>query len=110
MSIEDAADRASLLVDEGEPFVHFDGDQTREITALFMNAYQKVESTRGPVVAGSRPQIVIALDVVTEPEQGDLLYRGALSTFAGDFDYEVASVRPDSSEDMATLILKKAAQ
>lgn len=104
---ESAADRLDALqAVGGEQFVYFDGETTVEIYGVFRAAHQKVESNRGPAVGSRRPEIEIALDEIAEPRQGDLLFRGPLTAFTGDFDYEVATARPDESERMATLTLK----
>lgn len=105
--IETDADRLALVKPAGEPFVYFDGETAIEVHGIFRRAHQRVEGGRGaPSVASRRPELDIPLDVITEPKQGDLLFRGELADFAGDFDYEVVSPQPDETEKMATLILK----
>jgi hypothetical protein len=90
----------------GEPIVYHDGSQSHSIYGLFDNGYQKVEGIRGPSVGSKSLQCVVALDDVT-PKQGDQIFRGALSSFTGEFDFEVVSPRPDESENMARLVLKR---
>jgi hypothetical protein len=91
----------------GEPWVYFDGSSAVETYGVFRNGYQKVEGPRGPTIGGRRPELDMSTDVVAEPKQGDLLFRGAMTAFEGVFTHEVASFRPnEGGDDMVTLVLK----
>lgn len=104
--MDSEADRLAMLQAVGDSWVYFDGETTTAIYGVFRNAYQRVDSSRGPASSSSRPEIEITLDQIASPKQGDKLYRGSRSTFVGEFDYVVVSARPDESEHMATLVLK----
>lgn len=101
---EDAA--ASIVDALGEPFVYFDGEQTVEINAVPSSGWSRVEANRGPAVSSRRREIQILKSAIAEPKQGHLLFRGALIDFAGVFDFEVVSARPDDEESAFNLVLK----
>lgn len=103
---DDAA--AEIVEGLGSPFVYFDHVSLYEVTGIFSNAFQQVEGNRGPAIGSRRPELSIRSDLVTAPKKGDLLFRGQLTEFGGEFDYEVVSERPDEEETVTHLVLKKA--
>jgi hypothetical protein len=108
LPFQDADDRRGYLETFGERWVYFDGDETREIYGRLSNPFQKVEGSRGPPIASKRPDLLITRDDVAEPKVGDLLFRGELADFVGEFDYEVANPpRQADFEMMVKLSLKE---
>lgn len=105
--METAADRLSMLKAAGDPILYFDHCDLYEIYGIRTNEYQKVEGDRGPAVGSRRPELLIATDTVTTPAKGDQVYLGTRSSFQGVFEHEVVSVRPDETENMVVLVLKK---
>jgi hypothetical protein len=101
---EDAA--ASIVDALGEPFVYFDGSATLEVQGIPSSGWRKVEGNRGPAVSSQRREVMILKSDIAEPKQGDLLFRGELVDFAGEFDLEVVSVRPDDEQTAFDLVLK----
>jgi hypothetical protein len=104
-------DAATAVCDAlGESFVYFDGSQTVELSAVPNSGWRRVEGTRGPAVSSQRRELLITKAAIAAPKQGDLLFRGTLDDFAGVFDFEVVSVRPDDEETSFALVLKVAEQ
>jgi hypothetical protein len=101
---EDAA--AAVCDALGEPFVYFDGEATTEVNAVPSSGWSRVQGGRGPAVSSQRREIMITKAEIAAPKQGDLLYRGTLDTFEGEFGFEVVSVRPDDEETSYALVLK----
>jgi hypothetical protein len=105
--METAADRLAMLKAAGDPILYFDHSDLHEIYGIRTNEYQKVESDRGPAVGSSRPALLISTDTVAAPAKGDQVYLGTKATFQGEFEHEVVSVRPDETENMVVVVLKK---
>lgn len=93
---------------DGEPFVHFDGAQHRQILGVFAEPYQQVEGGAAPIVrnASRRLDLFVGHDVIAIAKQGDLLFRGTVASFAGTYHFRVSSAQPDETGRAGTLQLK----
>lgn len=105
MDVFEAA--AAAVVDGlGEPWVYFDGEQLAEVSGVPSSGWNRIEATRGPAVSSRRREVQILKSAIAAPKQGDLIFRGELADFAGVFEFEVVSARPDDEETAFSLVLK----